>query len=300
MSNQLDGIEPNDIIKKVTGKITKLYKTRSVNTKYGEKNFQDGEIEIDGNAYKITFCNNEQKDSVKNRTVTLSSTRGKQGLNGVTFAEEKYENKEGKQVCNQVIKVSVSAKVEYDGASEEPPRVAASAQLKSIVTDNPEQALDEIVELHQYIDSLVRMAYLGKITDEETLGSYVSSVFIEANRKGIHYSTKAEAPKKEETVEVKEELNPDDWGSAIVPYGSQKGKKLAEIGKPRLIKLYHYYCNLNFGEGNFTTPFSKCVKKAAEDLSISGPINPGNLHSYKGANMSIDEEYSEIADDIPY
>jgi len=262
MSNQLDGIEPNDIIKKVTGKITKLYKSRNVNTKYGEKNFQDGEIEIDGNAYKITFCNNEQKDSVKNRTVTLSSTRGKQGLNGVTFAEEKYENKEGKQVCNQVIKVSASAKVEYDGVSEEPPRVTSTPKV--IVTDNPEQALDEIVELHQYIDSLVRMAYLGKITDEETLRSYVSSVFIEANRKGIHYSSKVEAPKKEEPV--KDETDPNDWGSVIVPSGSHKGKKLAEIGKPALTKLYEYYL-----EKGFTTPFAKCVEKAAEDLNLDAP-----------------------------
>jgi hypothetical protein len=282
MSNQLDGIEPNDIIKKVTGKITKLYKSRNVNTKYGEKNFQDGEIEIDGNAYKITFCNNEQNDSVRNRTVTLSSTRGKQGLNGVTFAEEKYENKEGQQIHNQVIKVSASAKVQYDGASEEPPRAAsveeAVASLrrgicsKSIVTDNPEKALDEIVELHQYIDSLVRMAYLGKITDEETLRSYVSSVFIEANRKGIHYSSKVEAPKKEE---AKEELNPDDWGSAIVPSGSHKGKKLAEIGKPALRKLYEYYL-----EKGFTTPFAKCVEKAAEDLNLDPVV--------------------EEADDIPF
>jgi hypothetical protein len=262
MSNQLDGIEPNDIIKKVTGKITKLYKARNVNTKYGEKNFQDGEIEIDGNAYKITFCNNEQKDSVKNRTVTLSSTRGKQGLNGVTFAEEKYENKEGKQVCNQVIKVSASAKVEYDGVSEEPARVTSTPKV--IVTDNPEKALDEIVEMHQYIDSLVRMAYLGKITDEETLRSYVSSVFIEANRKGIHYSSKVEAPKKEEPKV--EELDPADWASVIVPSGSHKGKKLAEIGKPALTKLYEYYL-----EKGFNTPFAKCVEKAAEDLNLDAP-----------------------------
>jgi hypothetical protein len=271
MSNQLDGIEPNDIIKKVTGKITKLYKARNVNTKYGEKNFQDGEIEIDGNAYKITFCNNEQKDSVKNRTVTLSSTRGKQGLNGVTFAEEKYENKEGKQVCNQVIKVSASAKVEYDGVSEEPARVTSTPKV--IVTDNPEKALDEIVEMHQYIDSLVRMAYLGKITDEETLRAYVSSVFIEANRKGIYYSTKVEAPKKEEPKA--EELDPADWASVIVPSGSQKGKKLAEIGKPALTKLYEYYL-----EKGFTTPFAKCVEKAAEDLNLDAP--------------------AEDSDDIPY
>lgn len=274
MSNQLDGIEPNDIIKKVTGKITKLYKSRNVNTKYGKKNFQDGEIEIDGNAYKITFCNNEQKDSVKNRTVTLSSTRGKQGLNGVTFAEEKYENKEGKQVCNQVIKVSASAKMEYDGVSEEPPRVTSTP--KSIVTDNPEQALDEIVEMHQYIDSLVRMAYLGKITDEETLRSYVSSVFIEANRKGISIS-KSEPKEPARVEEPKaEELNPKLWAEVLVPSGSNAGKKLGDIGKKDLTKLYQYY----LAKG-FTTPFSKCVEQAAEDFHLDAPIE-------------------EDADEIPY
>jgi hypothetical protein len=184
----------------------------------------------------------------------------------VTFEEESYKNKEGQQIHNQVIKVSASAKVEYDGVSEEPVRVAASATPKSIVTDNPEQELDKIVEMHQYIDSLVRMAYLGKITDEETLRSYVSSVFIEANRKGIHYSSKVEEPKKEEP-KVKE-LNPEDWGSVIVPSGSQKGKKLAEIGKPALTKLYEYYL-----EKGFTTPFAKCVEKAAEDLNLDAPTD---------------------------
>jgi hypothetical protein len=272
MSNQLEGIEPEDIIKKVTGKITKLYKARNVNTKYGETNFQDGEIEIDGNAYKITFCNNEQKDSVRNRIVTLSSTRGKQGLNGVTFAEEKYENKEGKQICNQVIKVSASAKIEYDGASEEPVRVTSTP--KSIVSDNPEQELDKIVETHQYIDSLVRMAYLGKITDEETLRAYVSSVFIEANRKGISIS-KSE-PKSEPKVEKPAELDPKDWASAIVPSGSRKGEKLAEIGKKDLTKLYQFYL-----EKGFTTPFSKCVEQAAQDFNLDAPVE-------------------EDADEIPY
>jgi hypothetical protein len=272
MSNQLEGIEPEDIIKKVTGKITKLYKARNVNTKYGEKNFQDGEIEIDGNAYKITFCNNEQKDSVRNRIVTLSSTRGKQGLNGVTFAEEKYENKEGKQICNQVIKVSASAKVEYDGVNEEPPRVASTP--KSIVTDNPEQELDKIVETHLYIDSLVRMAYLGKVTDEETLRAYVSSVFIEANRKGVAIS-KSES-KSEPKVEEPAQLDPADWASAIVPSGSQKDKKLGAIGKPALTKLYQFYL-----EKGFTTPFAKCVEQAAIDLNLDAPVE-------------------EEADEIPY
>ena len=182
MSNQLDGLEPKDIIKKVTGKITKLFPEKKFEGSYGPTSVQNGEIEVDGQAYKIAFWKCTQPESAKNRTVTLSSTRGKQGLSGVTFEKDSYE-KEGKKIESLLIKVTASGKIEYDGVSEEPVRVTSTP--KSIVSDNPEQELDKIVETHLYIDSLVRMAYLGKVTDEETLRAYVSSVFIESNRKGI-------------------------------------------------------------------------------------------------------------------
>jgi hypothetical protein len=267
MSNQLDGLEPKDIIKKVTGKITKLFPEKQHEGNYGPYTIQNGEIEVDGKAYKLAFWKNSQPESAKGRTVTLSSTRGKHGLNGVTFEEESYKNKEGQQIHNQVIKATASAKVEYDGVSEEPVRVASSATPKSIVSDNPEQELDKIVETHLYIDSLVRMAYLGKVTDEETLRAYVSSVFIEANRKGIHYSSGIVAPKKEEPkAEEPAELDPADWASAIVPSGSHKDKKLGAIGKPALTKLYQFYL-----EKGFTTPFAKCVEQAAIDLNLDAP-----------------------------
>lgn len=264
MSNQLEGIEPKDIIKKVTGKITKLFPEKQHEGNYGPYTIQNGEIEVDGKTYKLAFWKNTQPESAKGRTVTLSSTRGKHGLNGVTFEEESYKNKEGQQIHNQVIKVSASAKVEYDGASEEPARVASTP--KSIVTDNPEQELDKIVETHLYIDSLVRMAYLGKITDEETLRAYVSSVFIEANRKGISIS-KSEPKSEPKVEEPKAELDPVDWASAIVPSGSHKDKKLGAIGKPALTKLYQFYL-----EKGFTTPFAKCVEQAAIDLNLDAPV----------------------------
>lgn len=263
MSNQLDGLEPKDIIKKVTGKITKLFPEKQHEGNYGPYTIQNGEIEVDGKAYKLAFWKNTQPYSAKGRTVTLSSTRGKHGLSGVTFEEESYKNKEGQQIHNQVIKATASAKVEYDGVSEEPARVTSTP--KSIVTDNPEKALDEIVETHQYIDSLVRMAYLGKVTDEETLRSYVSSVFIEANRKGISIS-KSE-PKPESKVEEPAAFDPSDWASVIVPSGSHKDKKLAEIGKPALTKLYQYFL-----EKGFNTPFAKCVEQAAIDLNLDAPV----------------------------
>jgi hypothetical protein len=273
MSNQLDGLEPKDIIKKVTGKITKLFPEKKFEGSYGPTSVQNGEIEVDGQAYKIAFWKCTQPESAKNRTVTLSSTRGKQGLSGVTFEKDSYE-KEGKKIENLLIKVTASGKIEYDGVSEEPVRVASSATPKSIVTDNPEQELDRIVETHLYIDSLVRMAYLGKVTDEETLRAYVSSVFIEANRKGI--SIGKSEPKSEPKVEEPAQLDPADWASAIVPSGSHKDKKLGAIGKPALTKLYQFYL-----EKGFNTPFAKCVEQAAIDLNLDAPVE-------------------EEVDDIPY
>jgi hypothetical protein len=268
MSNQLEGLEPKDIIKKVTGTITKLFPEKQHEGNFGPYTIQNGEIEVDGKNYKLAFWKNTQPESAKGRTVTLSSTRGKHGLNGVTFEEENYKNKEGQSVHNEVIKVSASARVEYDGASDEPVRVTSTSKV--IVTDNPTEALDKIVELHKYVDSLVRHAYKG-VGDEETLRAYVSSVFIEANRKGIAFKSEVKAePKVEEPKVV--ELDPADWASAIVPSGTQKGKKLAEIGKPALTKLYEFYL-----EKGFSTPFAKCVEQAAADLDLDAPVENDDI-----------------------
>jgi hypothetical protein len=271
MSNQLEGIEQKDIIKRVTGKVTKLWEPKTFNGPKGEFVIQGGDIEIDGQTYGLKFFNNNQEQSLKGNVVTLSSVRGKHGLTGVSLEHETYDGKNGK-VDRDIIKVTATGKVEFQNQNEEPPRVASTP--KSIVSDNPEQELDKIVETHLYIDSLVRMAYLGKVTDEETLRAYVSSVFIEANRKGI--SIGKSEPKSQPKAEEPAELDPKDWASAIVPSGSHKGEKLAEIGKKDLTKLYQFYL-----EKGFTTPFAKCVEQAAIDFNLDAPIE-------------------EEADEIPY
>jgi hypothetical protein len=267
MSNQLDGIEQKDIIKRVTGKVTKLWEAKTFNGPKGEFVIQGGEIEIDGQTYGLKFFNNTQEQSIKGNVVTLSSVRGKHGLTGVTLEHESYEGKNGK-VDRDIIKVTATGKVEFDQPSEEPVRRSETTKV-AIVTDNPEKAIDEIIEMHRLINSLARHTYKD-VEDEETLRSYVSSVFIEANRRGIRYSRhKVEEPKVEEVKEEsKTELDPADWASAIVPSGSQKGKKLAEIGKPAMTKLYEYYL-----EKGFTTPFAKCVEQAAEDLQLDSPAD---------------------------
>jgi hypothetical protein len=256
MSKQLDGIEQKDIIKRVTGKVTKLWEAKTFNGPKGEFTKQGGEIEIDGATYGLSFWNNTQPESLKGRVVALSSVRSKHGLNGVTLDHESYDGKNG-HVDRDVIKVTGSGKVEIEGQSEEPPRV--TRETRPTEFGDPKKAIDSIVEMHLYIDGLVRHAYASRVSDEETLRSYVASVFIEANRKGISYAVASEPPKPV--------CDPKDWGAAIVPSGSMKGKTLGSVGKPALTKLYQHYL-----EKGFDCPFSKCVEQAGIDLNLDGPL----------------------------
>jgi len=247
---QLQDIEQKDIIKRVTGKITKLWEPKTFNGPKGEFTIQGGEIEIDGDHYGLKFFNQERRDpdQLKGRTVTFVSTRGKHGLNGVTLDHESFSKKDGEKVDRDVIKVTATGKLEFEGQSEP----QQSAPKAVIGTDSdPKMTLDKLVESHLYINDLVRAAYHKKGYCEETLRSYVASIFIEANKRGIH------------ATHVKPPLDPSDWASVIVPSGSLKGKKLAEVGKPALKKLYAFYL-----EKGFDSDFAKCVEQAGNDLKL--------------------------------
>jgi hypothetical protein len=250
---QLQDIEQKDIIKRVTGRITKLWEPKTFNGPKGEFTIQGGEIEIDGDHYGLKFINQQHdSDKLKGRTVTLVSTRWQHGLNGVTLDHESFSKKDGEKVDRDVIKVTATGKIEIDGQQQQSAPKAQSAP--SIGVDNdPKITLDKLVESHMYINDLVRVAYHKKGYDEETLRSYVASIFIEANKRGIQASH----------VEAKPAYDPADWASAIVPSGSNKGKKLAEIGKPALKKLYAYYL-----EKGFESDFARCVEQASIDLKL--------------------------------
>lgn len=251
MSKQLDGIEQKDIIKRVTGKVTKLWEAKTFNGPKGEFTKQGGEIEIDGATYGLAFWNNVQPESLKGKVVVLSSVRSKHGLNGVTLDHESYDGKNG-HVDRDVIKVTGSGKIEIEGqVSEEPVRISSP---KATESGDPKKAIQAIVDMHLFINEVVRAAYAAKVEDEETLRSYVASVFIEANRKGIVYSE----PSKQSAE--------NDWASFIVPSGSMKGKKLIEVGKKGLIDLYHHYWKIGF-----TTDFAKAVEKAGQVFNLPLP-----------------------------
>jgi hypothetical protein len=264
MSKQLEGIEPKDIIKTITGTITKLWEPKTFNGDKGEYTMQGGDIEIDGTTYGLKLINNPQDQSIKGKKVTISSTRSKHGLNGVTLDHENYTGKNG-VVDRDVIKVTKTGKVEVEGQTSAP-KPAKQSVVQTIVNDNADVQvqLDRLVEQHMYINALVRTAYAKYNYEEETIRSYVSSIYIEANKKGLAYN------KPNEEVKSEEPIDPADWGSMVVPTGHPKfkelgGKKLAEVGKPALVRLHQYFL-----DNPSDKPIAKAVEQAAEDLQLGG------------------------------
>jgi len=268
MSKQLDGIEQKDIIKTVTGTITKLWEPRTHQGEKGEYTMQGGDIQIDGETYGLKLINNPQDQSIKGKKVTISSTRSKHGLNGVALDHENYQSKNG-PVDRDVIKVTKTGKIEVEGQSA-PKQSQQKPVVETIVNDNRDMQLelDRLVEHHMYIDSLVRTAYAKRQYDAETLRSYVASIFIEANKKGLAFYKQ---------LPIEEPVDPKDWGSVVVPEGHPKfmelgGKKLAEVGKPNLIKLHQYFL-----ENPSDKPIAKAVEQAAEDLQLGGALEQDDI-----------------------
>lgn len=276
MSNQLNGIEQKDVIKKVTGKVVKLWEPKTFQGSKGESSMQGGEIEIDGQIYGLKFWDNNQNAKlIEGKVITLTSTRGKMGLHGVKLDHESFSKKDGTKVDRDVISVSKSGQVSLGEELPSAPSVAVPvAPAKVSVSDNGLSSIEEIVNFHVSIDRGVRSAY-GTKYNEDTIRAYVSSVFIEANRRNITRLLKEDAAQPEAKDEVP---SPEDWALAIVPSGSNKGKKLIEIGKPALTKLYQHFL-----DKGFNTPFAKCVEAAGDALKLD----------------AWDVEETE-ADDIPY
>jgi len=163
MSKQLEGIEHKEVIKRVTGKIVKLWEPKKFNGPKGEFEIQGGAIEIDGEEYGLKFFENNQNVSIlEGKVVTITCSKGKHGFTGVTLDHESFTKKDGTKVDRDVIKVTKTGRIEL-GEPDEIPMGDAPKQStpKTIVTDNsdPGAALEDIVKTHLYVDSLVRLAY---------------------------------------------------------------------------------------------------------------------------------------------
>jgi len=256
MSKQLEGYKPKDIIPKITGKIVKLWDAKEKEGKFGPYKIQNGDTEVDGDILGITFWDKEQNSSLKDKVVVITCTKGKHGLGGIELGHESYSKSDGTKVDRNVIHVKKAAKVELADGSAPEPIADHSEPSQPVRVSHSAITLEDLIASHIAIDSQVREAYKEKSYDEETLRSYVASVFIEANKRGIQVAT-PEAPKQ--SVE-------NDWASFIVPSGSMKGKKLIDVGKKGLIDLYHYYWKVGF-----KTDFAKAVEKAGQVFNLPLP-----------------------------
>lgn len=307
MSNTLpEDIEDGDIIKKVTGKITKLFDAETKEGQYGTYTIQKGAIEIEGKEYILSLQNCAQPKSARGRVVTLESVKDdkKKTYKGVQFVIEKFHSKKyDKDVTQEVIKVQGSAIITYDGdtpalesksssvaanAAKKPERVIEHSEPKTL-----QQLIDQILFQHILIDATVRKEYEGK--DEETIRAYVASIWIEANRQGANRfyvfrdedgkvsepeadqdGGNAEQPADEDIPWDNEPKNQfGDWASVQIPDGKLKGTMLAKAGKVWIQKAYDAYKKVGFDKD-----FQKFVRQAAIDLGIA-------------------KEETEEADDIP-
>jgi len=235
MTSLPEGIEDGEVIKKITGKITKLYDAEEQNGQFGTYMRQKGEIEIGGKTLHLYITSNEQPKSARGRTVTLESIKDDKtkAFKGVQYVIEKFTPKKGvnagKEVTQEVIKVNGSAVVTYEGATpagdapaaktnSAPNRQATGvAQSTSVVYPEPQSLqdlLNQIAYQHALTDATVRNAYKDDKYDEETLRAYVASVWIEVNRQGANRfyifekeveKAKTQEPAKEEQEQAAEE-----------------------------------------------------------------------------------------------
>src|SRR5689334_24338524 len=77
-----------DAVKKVRGKITALYPVR----KGEDYEYQNGDfVGEDGGKIRICFSKCTQSDSIKNKTITITAHRGKDGWTGCKIIDKEYE-----------------------------------------------------------------------------------------------------------------------------------------------------------------------------------------------------------------
>jgi len=274
-------MEPNEILKKISGKITKVYNSETKQGRWGEYTSQNAEIEIGSEKFKLSLLNKVLPQSAIGKECTIKSVMTDKGLKGVQFVIEEYFSKKlKKDVKEKCFKVSGQAEVSFEGSidtDEQPEKQDAKreesprqSRVEYDAKDNSPKSAADLIEqvtiLHKSIDARVRAAY-AEIDDEETLRAYVSTVFIECNRQGISRFAIVTDNSEPEAQDSQEPLDYGDWGSIEVPSGKKKGEKLAKVGKLHIQKLYDYYAP------DFATDFAKYVQQAAKDLGIGEPLD---------------------------
>lgn len=315
MTSLPEGIEDGEVLKKITGKITKLYDKEDVSGQFGSYTRQKGEIEIGGETLHLYITSNEQPKSARGRTVTLESIKDEKtkAYKGVQFIIEKFTPKsgknEGKEVVQRTIKVNGSAVITFDGAapaSDSPsaktsaPANTGAVKRSDVVYPEPQNLqdlIDQVTLQHTNVDLSVRETYKENGYDEETLRAYVASVWIEINRQGasrFYMFRNDSKPAKQEPAKEQEQAADKDthWEGDVTaaedaveleenPFGDWASVEVPD-GKNKgtmLAKVGKVWIQKAYDAykvKGFDTDFKKFVKQAAIDLGIAKDEEEGD------------------------
>lgn len=255
--------DTDELIKKISGKLTKLYDAKTGETNDRPWSIQNGEIELEGfGPAKIVFFNNEQDKSMRGSDITIKSTKDKRGMNGLTYVVETYRGKETEKLkVISTAEVSIASDNEEaddagwtDAPSEKQAEKPAASKPAKPMTYHADKKPMNIVagmmvqasaDIHKECHNAVMQAHEGTKLDNETTRAYVNSVFIEANKQGavaILYQFYNErgiaAPEVSEESPDNDTEFDDSFLNTKIPGGADAGKSIASLGKDKTISYY--------------------------------------------------------------
>ncbi len=259
----------------VEGVLEKLFKHNSGTGQYGDWELQNGSLKDSTGEIKIVFSNNTQHLTSRGRKVKMMSTKSEHGWKGVVIDDIPEKNVKGKVYpAERVLKVTAVAEIVYEGgqAAQQSGQSGQSNQTQqstSYPQQKPSEIIKDVLACHDSVFVLVNDHY--KDQTPEFRQSFIASVFIEANKQGAcQQFIKRESQKVESSNEKVEKpvdqnnLFPADWPEAIVPGGSQKGKKLKDVEDESLLSLFSYY-----DVKGDNSPFAECVYQAVRDRKLA-------------------------------
>lgn len=269
------GISDGDNIEEISGKLTSIFDVRQA----GKSTVQNAVLETEHGPIKLSIWGTELPKSLKGKQVNILATNKKFG--DVTYKIAEYDGKKG-HVTEETLNVGNNADIEEADGESRPSSPASTAPTQRTHVEKTSgftlmEAAESLATQHLLVNDIVRATYAKKGYDEETLRSYVSTVWIGLDRAAMivigqpltdatqsRQEARGDLGDKKEGKAPTPEYNPQNWAVAVIPSGKNKGKTLASIGNKAIQAMEEYRV-----EKGYETPFWLCVKQAAIDLDFN-------------------------------
>jgi len=281
------GVEDGENIDEIEGKLIGIFDVRQA----GKSTVQNAELDTQFGKVKVAFWGTEIPKTLKGKRVKILATNKKFGE--ITYKINEYDGKNG-HVTEETLSVGNNADVEEVTGASAPQQSAPAAPAQRTHVEKTSgfslmEAAESLATQHLLVNDVVRAAYAKKNYDEETLRSYVSTVWIGLDRAAMVIIGQSvdgsplrqdargsvEAPKEAHapTQASDTTCNPQNWAEAIIPAGPLKGKTLGEVGKANLTQLETLRADAEMeGKQPKFPAFAECVKQAAIDLELGGDL----------------------------